>query len=242
MKITILGTRGEIKLSAPYHSKKSGILIDGKILLDIGDSRFLQYKPKAILITHLHPDHAYFVRSGETPEIPADLFAPEPYKNMPLTLTKKPFTLNGYIITPIPTIHSAKVVSNAYLIEHKGTRVLYTGDMIWIEKKYHDLLGKLDLVITEASFMRKGGRIRKDPKTGTLFGHTGVPNLISLFKKHTNTILFVHFGSWFYKNMTQSRAQFKQLAKEQDMQLIVGYDGLNLNLESKGRHIKKTLQ
>lgn len=40
MKIKILGTRGEIEESAPYHSKQSGVLVDDKILLDIGDKDF----------------------------------------------------------------------------------------------------------------------------------------------------------------------------------------------------------
>ena len=65
MKIKILGTRGEIEASALYHSRHSGVLIDKKILLDIGEEEFLKYKPKYILITHLHPDHAFFVREPE---------------------------------------------------------------------------------------------------------------------------------------------------------------------------------
>ena len=36
MNIKILGTRGEIEESAPYHSKKSGVLINNKLLLDCG--------------------------------------------------------------------------------------------------------------------------------------------------------------------------------------------------------------
>jgi glyoxylase-like metal-dependent hydrolase (beta-lactamase superfamily II) len=62
MNIKILGTRGEIKVSAPYHSRHSGVLIDNTLLLDCGEPEFLDYKPQAILITHLHPDHAFFVR------------------------------------------------------------------------------------------------------------------------------------------------------------------------------------
>lgn len=52
----------------------------------------------------------------------------------------------------------------------------------------------------EASFIRKGGVVRKDKETGEIYGHTGIPNLINLFKKFTQNILFIHFGSWFYKD------------------------------------------
>jgi len=33
-----------------------------------------------------------------------------------------------------------------------------------------DQLGKLDMVITEGSFLRKGGMLRKDKDTGQIFG------------------------------------------------------------------------
>ncbi len=230
MKITILGTRGEIKESAPYHSKKSGILLNDELLLDCGDKRFLDYHPKNILITHLHPDHAFFVRAGHYQMISIPLYAPEKYEDLPITVTKKPFTLGPYKITPIPTIHSVKVKSNAYLIEYKKKKILYTGDMIWIEKKYHRLLSDLDLVITDASTIRRNGFVRRDKKTGAIYGHTGVPNLISLFKRFTSTIVFVHFGGWFYKDMKAARKKFKELARDNDIDIIVGYDGLELEL------------
>jgi ribonuclease BN (tRNA processing enzyme) len=230
MKITVLGTRGEIEESVPYHSKKSGILINDTLLLDVGDERFLSYQPTAILITHLHPDHAYFVRSAESkrPNIP--LYAPEIFEDFRVHITRKPFEIENYHITPIPTMHSVKVKSNAYLIEHKNKRIMYTGDMIWIEKKYHPLFKDLDLVITEASFIREGGMIRGTKDSHRIYGHAGVPNLIQLFKNYTDTILFVHFGSWFYKDMQKSRRQLQKLADDNGLEIIVGYDGLEIKI------------
>ncbi len=230
LKIIIVGTRGEIDDSAPYHSKKSGVLINDELLLDCGDERFLAYNPRAILITHLHPDHAFFVRSGQYKKIDCPIYAPEKFKDEPITLTHEPFTIGNYHITPIPTIHSLKVKSNAYLIAYKDKRFLYTGDMIWIEKKYHFLFEKLDFVITEASWMRKGGLVRRDKMSGAIFGHTGVPDLISLFKPYTSTMIFMHFGSWFYKDIAGARKKFAQLAKKNELKIIVGYDGLELKL------------
>lgn len=227
MKINILGTCGEIEESAPYHSKKSGVLLDNSILLDLGEPSFLQYNPLYILITHLHPDHAYFVRDQEQCKTKAKIYAPEKYPDVNIHVTKRAFTLGGYKIKPIPTVHSKRVKSNAYLIEHNNKKILYTGDMIWIEKKYHRYLKNLDLVITEASFVRIGGMVRRD-KEGHIYGHTGVPNLINLFKQYTNKIVFMHFGAWFYKDSKKARKFFKKLAKENEIEIVVGYDRLIL--------------
>ncbi|MCL4361806.1 MBL fold metallo-hydrolase [Candidatus Dependentiae bacterium] len=230
MKIKVLGTRGEIEESAPYHSKRSGVLIDNKILLDCGDESFLEYNPKYILITHLHPDHAYFARHNEMPDTKAKIYAPEKYDEVNIHITNKPFKIGSYKITPIPTVHSVKVKSNAYLIEHKGKRLLYTGDMIWIEKKYRTKMKNLDFVITEASFVRKGGMIRRKKDSGKIYGHQGVPNLINIFKEYTNKILFIHFGAWFYKDIEKARKKFEKLAEQNEIEIIVGYDGLEIKI------------
>ena len=230
MNVKILGTRGEVKPSTQYHSKHSGVLIDKKLLFDLGEKEFLKENPDYIFITHLHPDHAFFVLKDQKINTDIPIYAPENSKKVKIKILFKKKKLDSYCITPIPTTHSLKVKSQAYMIEKNKKRILYTGDMIWIEKKYHYLLKNLDLVITEGSFFRKGGMIRKDKKTGKIYGHNGIPNLINLFKKFTNKIVLIHFGNWFYKNINKSRKKIKRLAKENSVEIIVGYDGLEINV------------
>jgi glyoxylase-like metal-dependent hydrolase (beta-lactamase superfamily II) len=73
--IKILGTRGEVEPSVPFHSKHSGTLVDGTLLMDLGEKEFLNYNPRAVFITHLHPDHAFFVT--DPAEIDVPIYAPE---------------------------------------------------------------------------------------------------------------------------------------------------------------------
>lgn len=96
-----------------------------------------------------------------------------------------------------------------------------------MDKKYVDALGDLNLIITDGSFLRKGGMVRKDKETQALYGHNGIPNLIDLFKAHTATILFVHFG---YKDITGAKQKLEELEKEKNIKIIFGYDGAILNL------------
>jgi glyoxylase-like metal-dependent hydrolase (beta-lactamase superfamily II) len=230
MKIKVLGTRGEIEESCLKHKKHSGVLVDGKLLLDLGEKEFLGYDPKWILITHLHPDHAYFVRrrKQEEPPTKAIIYAPEQISRV--KVLSKAITLGGYKIIPIPTHHSKLVESQAYLIKKGKRSLLYTGDLIWINKEYHSLIDAVDIVITEASFFRKGGMIRRDKDTHEIFGHNGVPNLIDLFKKHTKQILFVHFGSWFFQNPKEAKKKLAALGREKGVKAIAGYDGQEIEI------------
>lgn len=231
MKIKILGTRGEVEPSTAYHSRHSGILIDKALLLDLGEKEFLKYKPKYILLTHLHPDHAFFITEPVKQEIRIPIYTPEAYKNgIKVIVLKKKIVLGSYKITPIPTHHSQKVKSQAYLTEKGGQKLLYTGDLIWINKKYHHLFKDLDLVITEASFKRKGGMIRRDKDTGKIYGHTGVPNLIRLFSRFTQNIILLHFGTWFYnQGARQARRELLKLGKENSVNVYPAYDGMEIN-------------
>jgi len=229
MDIKILGTRGEVEHSAPYHSRHSGVLIDKTILIDLGEPEYLEYEPEAILITHLHPDHAYFVRSKNesfSKDIP--VYAPEKSINSKLEVLDSEKTIAGYTIHPIPTHHSLKVKSQAYRIEKNSLKILYTGDMIWINKDYHNLFNGLDLVITEGSYLRKGGLVRKDKKTGKIYGHAGIPDLIKLFRDYCSHIVLIHFGSWFYKDVQKAREKIEELADQNGISITTGYDNMKI--------------
>lgn len=226
MRIRILGTRGEIEETARYHSRHSGILIDGTLLVDLGEPEFLAHAPKAVLITHLHPDHAYFVRLGAArPPTAIPIYAPEPRPEAALTVLGEAQTIAGYDVRPVPTHHSLKVRSQAYLVSDGSAKILYTGDLIWINKEHHPLLEGLDLVITEASYFRKGGLVKRDKITGTIYGHAGVPDLVRLFKDFCRRIVLAHFGAWFYKDIGRARSAIRALGRENGVRLEAGRDG-----------------
>jgi hypothetical protein len=96
-----------------------------------------------------------------------------------------------------------------------------------MDKKYRSKLGKLDCVITEASYIREGGLVRKD-KRGRLYGHAGVPNIIRMFKPHTSKIVLTHFGSWFFKDVQKARKKIAMLGKQCGIELVVGHDGMTV--------------
>lgn len=228
MKIKILGTRGKIEPSAEGFRNHTGFLIDGKILVDVGEKQYLDHDPEAIVFTHFHPDHAFFVPEKEkfTPEIP--LFGPEENELIPeLKIIARKFNIDGYNFTPVPVIHALQLKSLGYLIEKDEKRIFITGDVAWIEKENLENFPKVDLVITEATFIKKGGRINR--KGDNIFGHTGIPNLISLLSPVAKKIAFSHYGNWFFEEEPhQSQERIKEL--QEDVPLIPTHDGMELEV------------
>jgi ribonuclease BN (tRNA processing enzyme) len=230
--VTILGTRGNVESVAPRHSKHSGVLVDGLILLDAGEKEYLELCPKHVFITHLHSDHAAITAD----DVPTEtlIYAPEVSPKLPIIRISDPVRLGPYTVTAIPTVHSQRVKSVGYLVEKEGERFLYSSDLVKIRPPFHRLLKDLDLVITEGSFIRSKGLIRKDTKTGLPIGHNGIPDLVGFFRRYTKRIVITHFGTWFFRDVAQSRRKIESLGN--GVQVIPAYDGMRLVTGSLGQN------
>jgi len=228
MRLKILGTRGNVPPSAPHYARHSGILVDGRILLDLGEPAYLRYRPRHIFITHLHRDHAAFLRTEVRTD--AEIYVPEHTSRLPVArVISRPLRSGPYRIVPVPTVHSLKVRSTGYIIERGGRRVFYSSDLVAVEPRYHRRLRRLDLVITEGSYMRKGGLVRTDPASGRPFGHAGIPDLVEFFVGFTSRIVVTHFGSWFYKDVAASIKRIERLGD--GVRISAARDGLVIPVE-----------
>jgi len=228
VRIRILGTRGEIEEYSKFHKKHSGILIDN-LLFDIGEKEYLKYNPKTIFITHLHPDHAYFVEDKEELDIDIPIYAPEKFNDITQKMDN-PIKIGKYRIIPIPTAHSKKVKSQGYLIVSDKTRIFYSGDMMWILKKYYDKIRDVDLVITEGSSYDRS-LIRKDPKTGERYGHKSIKDLVSFFKRlGAKKIVITHYGKWKTDNPKEGDKKIKQLGN--DIKVLPAKDNMEIVLST----------
>jgi ribonuclease BN (tRNA processing enzyme) len=229
LQVTILGTRGNIESSAPGYSKHSGILVDSLILLDIGEKDYLRVRPKYVFITHLHSDHAA-IGPDDVPNRTV-IYAPESSPRLPMIrVISGPVHVAGYTVTPIPTVHSQRVKSVGYLVEGSGERFLYSSDLVKIKLRFHHLLKGLDLLITEGSFIRSKGLIRKDAKTRLPIGHNGIPDLVGFFSRFTQRVIITHFGTWFFTDIPKSRRKIESLGD--GVRVMAAHDGMHLTLGS----------
>ena len=99
--------------------------------------------------------------------------------------------------------------------------------MAWIEKSDLEKVGKVDLIVTEATFLKKGGRINR--KRDRIFGHTGIPDLIRLLGPHSPRIVFTHFGEWFYEELEKGPDKIKKLQRD-GLELIPAHDGFTIEV------------
>ncbi|WP_202593853.1 MBL fold metallo-hydrolase [Desulfohalovibrio reitneri] len=213
------------------------MLIDGRMLVDAGEPEFMLREPDWLLLTHLHPDHAWFARKpGKTSvDRPLAVYAPEKgpkVEGVAYRVVDAPIGLGPYAVTPISTHHSLKVASQAYLIKRGGRKLLVTGDLIWINKEHHHLIEGSDLVITEASFLRKGGMVRRDDEDRPHLRPHRRSRPPQPLQGLTRTVCFIHFGSWFYKmGAEKARRTIRDLGGEEGVRALTGYDGMTIDLD-----------
>jgi hypothetical protein len=68
----------------------------------------------------------------------------------------------------------------------------------------------------------------RDKATSKDFVHKGIPDWINLFCDKTPVIIFMHFGSWFFKMPArEARRKIEMLAKGR-VEVIAAYDGRSL--------------
>jgi glyoxylase-like metal-dependent hydrolase (beta-lactamase superfamily II) len=79
MKLTLLGTRGEMEARTRRHRMHTALLVSHRghdVMIDCGLDwlgKFERLHPDAIVLTHAHPDHAWGLKNGA----PCPVFAPE---------------------------------------------------------------------------------------------------------------------------------------------------------------------
>ena len=227
MRVEILGARANIVRSAPRYARHAGVLVDGSILLDLGEPAYLRRRPRQVFITHLHPDHAAFLTTPIVPQ--AVLYVPERTRRAPAArVISRPVRVGAHRVIPVPTEHAVNARSLGYIVERGKRRIFYSSDMISIHRRYYARLGRLDLVITDGSFMRRGGLVRRDAVTRRRFGHAGIPDLVEFFSRFTRRIVVMHLGSWFYADIPRAIHRLSSLGD--GVSVTAARDGMVIQL------------
>jgi len=232
MKLTFLGTKGEIEESSKRHHYNSSLLLEEKgfkLLIDHGmiSKKLKKIKPKAILITHGHPDHFIWLKKDE------DYFGKiyltreakrvsKFKKNFVLIKLNKWFKVGPFKIMAYRVVHSLIAPAVGFKIKC-GKTLVYNPDLIVMKKK--SVLRNVDLYIGDGSSVR-ANLVRR--KNGKLFGHCRMKTQINWCKKYgIKKVIFTHFGK------EALRMGDKKLEKElggEGYSVKIAYDGFSFRL------------
>jgi phosphoribosyl 1,2-cyclic phosphodiesterase len=237
MKLTFLGTRGEIKNRTEQHKRHTSLLVSHKninVIIDRGTdwlNEKYNFKPDAILITHSHPDHAGGLKNGA----PCKIFGTEEsirvlrnINSLELVEIKKekPFLIGEISFTAYPVEHSLIAPTVGYKITVKNISVFYCPDLIFIYNR-KEALRNVKIYIGDGAAVSKSFIRKRGTK---LIGHSRVQQQISWCKKEKiPKAIITHCGSEVINEGDEKIiAKFKEMSKMYGVDVQLAYDGMRV--------------
>lgn len=243
MKITFIGTRGEIDPQTTLHKRHTATMISylGKrVLIDCGRNwlgKFEKFRPHQIVLTHAHPDHAYGLKSGS----PCPVWAtketwklidsyPIEKKKRHIIPPRKCIKISGIQFEAFPVLHSVLCPAVGYRIKAGKKTIFYVPDVAWIpdiEEAFH----KIALYVGDGATIHRN-MIRKTKDTEEIFGHATIRQQLTWCRKqNVSKMIITHCGSDIVgKNKKKVKSLIDRYAKERGVEAEIVYDGMELIL------------
>jgi len=152
MKLTFLGTRGEIDARTRRHRMHTSLLVSyrsANVMIDCGLDwlgKLKRVDPSAIVLTHAHPDHAWGLKHGA----PCRVYAPEktwqelrhyPINDHHVIKERGPTKISGITFEAFPVEHSILSPAVGYRVTAGRARIFYAPDLIFIHDRNAALHG-----------------------------------------------------------------------------------------------------
>lgn len=239
MKLTFLGTRGYIdpKTSRHRHHTSTMVSYKGKnVMIDCGEDWLGQVDrlaPRAILITHAHPDHAFGLRDGAPCPVYAiqeawakmASFSIADHLRRPLQI-RKPRTVEGLRFEAFSVVHSTRAPAVGYRVTAGAVSIFYVPDVVWIPDRSEAFKGIRVYVGDGATITRS--MVRKERKSKKLIGHTPIRTQLTWCQKEgVPKMIVTHCGSAIVgADERKVKAQLRSLARERGVEVELAYDGM----------------
>ncbi|PYJ22667.1 MAG: hypothetical protein DME99_04830 [Verrucomicrobia bacterium] len=239
MKLTFLGTRGEIEKRTRRHMMHTSLLVSYRgadVMIDCGLDwlgKFERLRLSAIVLTHAHPDHAWGLRDGA----PCPVHAPQKtwqtlkycaVKDRRLIKERTPTKICGITFEAFPVEHSILAPAVGYCVSAGRARIFYAPDLVFIHDRRAALKGVQiyigDGATLTRSFIRKRGK--------TLIGHAPVRTQLTwCAKEGVPRAIITHCGSEIVtKNERKLSENLYAMAAERGVEARIAYDGMKLVL------------
>ena len=237
MKLTFLGTRGEIDARTRRHRMHTSLLVayrNARVMSDCGLDwlgKLKRVDPSAIVLTHTHPDHAWGLKRGAR----CPVYAPEktwqelrhyPIKERRLIKERTPTKICGITFEAFPVEHSILSPAVGYRVSAGCARIFYAPDLIFIHERGAALNGVQiyigDGATVTRSFIRKRGK--------ALIGHSPVRTQLTWCEKEgVPKAIITHCGSEIVTgDEREMSAKLRAIAVERHVEVRIAYDGMKV--------------
>src|SRR6266513_1146271 len=239
MKLTFLGTRGEIEARTRRHYMHSSLLISYRsaaLMIDCGLDwlgKFERLRPSAIVLTHAHPDHAWGLRDGA----PCPVHAPQKtwetlkscaIKDRHLIKERTPTKICGITFEAFAVEHSILAPAVGYRVSAGRASVFYVPDLIFIHHRAA-ALKNVQIYIGDGATVTRSFIRRRDK---ALIGHSSVRTQLTWCEKEgVPQAIVTHCGSEIVTgDEGDLSAKLRVMASERGVDMRIAYDGMKLKL------------
>jgi phosphoribosyl 1,2-cyclic phosphodiesterase len=239
MKLTFLGTRGEIEKRTRRHHMHTSLMVSYRgadVMIDCGLDwlgKFERLHPRAIVLTHAHPDHAWGLKDGA----PCPVHAPQKtwetlrscaVKDRRVIKERTPTKICGITFEAFTVEHSILAPAVGYRVSASRARIFYAPDLVYILER-GPALKDVQIYIGDGatvtrSFIRKRGK--------TLIGHTPVRTQLMWCKREgVPRAIITHCGSEIVTGDERKiSATLHAIAAQRGVEVHIAYDGMKLEL------------
>jgi phosphoribosyl 1,2-cyclic phosphodiesterase len=239
MRLTFLGTRGEIEARTRRHRMHTSLLVSYRracVMIDCGLDwlgKLNRVNPRAIVLTHAHPDHAWGLKLGA----PCPVYAPQktwqemqhyPIKDRHVIEERTPTKICGVTFEAFPVEHSILSPAVGYRVSAGRASIFYAPDLIFIHER-RAALKNVQIYIGDGatitrSFIRKRGK--------ALIGHSPVRTQLTWCQKEgVPRAIITHCGSEIVIGDERDiAAKVSAVATERGIEVRIAYDGMKLKL------------
>jgi phosphoribosyl 1,2-cyclic phosphodiesterase len=252
VKLTFLGTRGEIEARTRRHRMHSSLLVSyrgAKVMIDCGLDwlgKFERLHPSAIVLTHAHPDHAWGLKNGAPCPVhapqktwqtlqgckidnPEKIGARELFRSRQVINERAPTRICGITFEAFPVEHSILAPAVAYRVSAGPVRIFYAPDVLYIHDRAAALREVQVYIGDGATLTRSFVRRRGD----TLIGHAAVRTQFGwCAKEGVPRAIITHCGSEIVTaDERMLVAALRALATALGIEARIAHDGMMLILQ-----------
>lgn len=239
MKLTFLGTRGNIEARTTRHERHTALQIayrGSRVMIDCGEDwlgEVFALRPDAIFLTHAHPDHAWGLQQGAPCPVFATAETWERIDDYPIAdrrtlLPREPVSFDGLAFEAFAVQHSIRAPAVGYRVSAGPVAVFYAPDLVYIEDRAA-ALGGVRLYIGDGATVRQSF-VRKEGDQ--LFGHSPVMTQLTWCRKEgVAKMIVTHCGTQIVTGEEKGvLEEIAALAREREVEVEVAWDGMEIEL------------